>query len=236
MRVYPAQRHSELCNGRRQIFGGKMTEQDSQRSIPDVTDDNTLMELEQMVQTNPDNAIALYNLGLAYAHRGKWEDSIKSFRAALKLRPGFFEARLNVSGILLQIEDYDGCIEESLKVLQYEPNLIQGCINIGVAYTQKGMPVQAIDSFNKALRIDPNSAYAHLNIGNVYLSIDEIDKSVDHFTKAVEIDPTFGMAHNNLATAAFQKGDVERAKKHAREALSLGYEVHPDFLEKLDLA
>ena len=72
-----------------------------------------------------------------------------------------------------------------------------------------------------------------LNLGNIHLSLGDIDKSIEHNTRAVEIKPDFGMAHNNLAVALFHSGNLEAAGKHAKEALSLGYSVHPDFLKQI---
>jgi hypothetical protein len=42
------------------------------------------------------------------------------------------------------------------------------------------------------------------------------------------------MAHNNLAVSYFQNHEIEKAKIHAHKAISLGYDVHPEFLKQLE--
>ncbi len=69
-------------------------------------DQEELQKLEQNLAAMPDSAGAHYNLGLALAHRGEWDKAIDLFRSALKLKPGLLEARVNLSGVLLQKGQY----------------------------------------------------------------------------------------------------------------------------------
>ena len=60
-----------------------------------------------------------------------------------------------------------------------------------------------------------------------------LDKAIQHNSDAVRLKPDFGLAHNNLAVAYFQNKDLKKALIHAQEALTLGYQVHPEFLKQL---
>ena len=46
--------------------------------------------------------------------------------------------------------------------------------------------------------------------------------------------PDFGLGLNNLAFAYYSKGDFENAVTHVDKALALGFEVHPEFLKRLE--
>ncbi len=39
--------------------------------------------------------------------------------------------------------------EQSLKVLEFRPDMVEACINIGIAFMHKGMLEQAVHSFKR---------------------------------------------------------------------------------------
>ncbi len=75
-----------------------------------IPSDKSVEDLEQLVAARPDSAGHHYNLGLALSQRGDWDRAIDEFKAALKIQPGLFEARINIAGILLQKGEYDQSI------------------------------------------------------------------------------------------------------------------------------
>ncbi|MCM2303689.1 MAG: tetratricopeptide repeat protein, partial [Elusimicrobia bacterium] len=51
---------------------------------------------EASVREAPENARARNNLGLAYREAGRREEALEQFRAALRLRPGYTRAGVNM--------------------------------------------------------------------------------------------------------------------------------------------
>ena len=48
------------------------------------------------------------------------------------------------------------------------------------------------------------------------------------------MSPDFALAHNNVAAAYYNNEDYEKAIEHLDKAVSLGFEVHPEFQKKLE--
>jgi tetratricopeptide (TPR) repeat protein len=93
---------------------------------------------------------------------------------------------------------------------------------------------EAIQALEKAIELNPEIAQAWNNLANAYLQRDQIEKAIEIGQKLVKMAPTFGLGHNNLAFAYYSKGDHPNAIKHVDEAQKLGFEVHTEFLSKLD--
>jgi tetratricopeptide (TPR) repeat protein len=61
-----------------------------------------------------------------------------------------------------------------------------------------------------------------------------VDKAIETGKKLLKLAPDFELGHNNLASAYYSRGDYEKAIEHLDRAVELGFEVHPDFLKKLE--
>src|ERR1039457_5972697 len=58
-----------------------------------------LAELQAVVTSKPDNAIARYNRGRAHGARGEWEQARQQFQKAIELQPRW-ERAIALSGVL----------------------------------------------------------------------------------------------------------------------------------------
>ena len=90
-----------------------------------------------------------------------------------------------------------------------------------------------ITFFERNLKYNPESAKLYYNLG---LSYDDDGRKLDAieaYKKALLINQDYFLAHNNLAVVYYEKGRFNLAIEHADKAVSLGYKVHPAFLELL---
>ncbi len=71
------------------------------------------------------------------------------------------------------------------------------------------------------------------NRGNAYYSKGQYDQAISDFNKALEINPRYALAYNNRGVAYYFKREYEKSWKDVEKAQSLGYQIHPEFLEEL---
>jgi len=82
--------------------------------------------------------------------------------------------------------------------------------------------------------LNPDIVQAWSNLINAHLQKEDVEKAVETGEKLVEKAPDFGLGQNNLAFAYYSNGDYEKAIQHLDKAVSLGFQVHPEFLERLE--
>jgi tetratricopeptide (TPR) repeat protein len=68
---------------------------------------------------------------------------------------------------------------------------------------------------------------------NAYLQKEDVDKAIEVGEKMVDLAPDFALGLNNLAFAYYAKEDYDKAIGYIDRAMASGFEVHPEFLEKL---
>jgi tetratricopeptide (TPR) repeat protein len=123
----------------------------------------------QILQRDPNNALALANLATIELHENKLEDAGKHAQAALAQSPN---DAFNLA-ILGKVELAQGKLDAAFDVLsraaKSDPQNPEMENYLGATLAQKGLRAQAETAFRKAIELDPNYGDAHNNLAVVYL-------------------------------------------------------------------
>ena len=146
-------------------------------------------------ETNPRNAEAYNNRGVAYSDKGQHDRAISDQTKALEINPRNAEA-YNNRGIWYHMKGQDDqAISDYTKALEINPRLAETYNNRGVSYDTKGQHDQAISDLTKALEINPRYADAYYNRAFTYYFKREYEKSWKDVEKAqslgYQIPPKF---------------------------------------------
>ena len=82
--------------------------------------------------------------------------------------------------------------------------------------------------------MNPDIVQAWNNLANAYLQKEDTEKAIETGKKLVKLAPSFGLGHNNLAFAYYCNEEYGKALQHIDKAIELEFEVHPEFLKKLE--
>jgi tetratricopeptide (TPR) repeat protein len=175
-----------------------------------------------------DNYIAHYNLGFDLFKRGRVDEAITHYQAAIyNIKPDFADVHYNFGIALLQKNRTNEAIAQYERALQINPNHAGAHNNLGDAFLLKGKVEEAIAQFQKALKIDPNYAKAQKNLGNAFLHRGGVDEAIVLYQKALETEPDSPETRYNLGNALLQKGRTDEAIAQYRQAL----EIKPRYAE-----
>lgn len=120
---------------------------------------------EQILSSEPDNADAHNNLGIAYYEIGFRDDAKDEFRLATEISPTHAEAWRNLGKA---VRDTGGNPEEAArcfrKALSLEPCGDDTWMMLGTTLLDRGRSVEAVTCFNRALELNPANRDAHSNL------------------------------------------------------------------------
>ena len=156
---------------------------------------------KDVAEKSPGNPRAHYNLGLAYAERGRLDEAKKEFEKALELDPSHAKARNNLGLIYDQQGRSEDAIREFHLALKLNPDNADVHYNLGLIYGRQGRLNDAIMEFQISLKINPNDASAHNNLGVLFGQQGRLDDAIREFQAALKIDPDHTKARNNLTRA-----------------------------------
>jgi len=159
----------------------------------------TLFERALAVTSN--NDIMHYNLGVILTEQGRFDEALRHYREALRIRPGYAKVHNNLGSILALRGRSKEAAEHFAKAIQNAPDDPTGYVNLGGLSALDGDIEGAMKSFRKALTLDPNFAEAHNYLGMALASRGRLKEAVHHFARAVEIAPQYELAQANLNRA-----------------------------------
>lgn len=156
----------------------------------------------------------VYNIeGLTYFGLKEYKEAEKSYKKAIKLKSDYSEARYNLCGLYLTLDELDNAIDQCSKSasdLVYRSRY-KAFTSLGVAYFRKGNTDKAKECYQKALDINPSFVYTHNELGKLYMSTGKEGEAVDEFKKAVNGYNLYDEAHYNLGLAYLKLGKIEDA-------------------------
>jgi tetratricopeptide (TPR) repeat protein len=178
-----------------------------------------------VVQSEPDNADAHYNLALCLQRSDRWDASCQAFERALSLHPARDAARLGLGASLLYLNRLD----EALAAFHQCSDPVQGPAAFG-----KAVALQLLHRFGEAenayevlLASDPNSEETLSNLIALAIEIQDLDRVRDYSQRLLKISPQSPAALQGLATVALDREDHHAAARYCDRIV----ELMPDCLE-----
>jgi protein O-mannosyl-transferase len=101
------------------------------------------------------------------------------------------------------------------------PDNIRARVNLGIAYSEKGLVDEAIREFQDALRVRHDSAEAHFNLGIAYAKKGLAEKAIEEYTTTLKLRPSHADSHIYMGLAYFEKGETDQAIEEYKIALKM---------------
>ncbi|MCL5005053.1 MAG: tetratricopeptide repeat protein [Acidobacteria bacterium] len=175
------------------------------------------------LQINPNDSIALNNLGLVYAKKKEYKKAAYYFRQAMLRKPDYTDPHFNLGSLDMDLKKYEAA-ERQLRAAVAPSPLILSCPNkLGKLYLKEGRLSQAEREFSRSVVVDPNFE-GYNGLGDVYWKERKPAQAERCFALAVAIDPFDAHGHFGLGkVAAFDGRRAEPLKEYAE-----GFQADPN--------
>ncbi|MGW2745242.1 tetratricopeptide repeat protein [Streptomyces sp. NPDC001450] len=110
---------------------------------------------QRVLQLDPRNKLAWYNLGVISQRGGRTADARKAYDKALKIDPKYASALYN-EAILLKSSDTDRAVELLKRAIAASPRAATAHLQLGWILQQKHRDDEAEDEFRRAVAADPS--------------------------------------------------------------------------------
>ncbi|MFP8874872.1 MAG: tetratricopeptide repeat protein [Myxococcota bacterium] len=201
-----------------------------------------IRELAHAKTLDPKDPKTLLWLGEAHRRRGRLEEARGYMESAVTLDPGYHDARLNLSGLLILLKRYPASIEHAQELLDdptYEAPW-RAYNNLGWAELQQGRYAEAKDAFEHALDFYQNYWPARLNLGILALEEGRQHEAIAEFTRILDRSPAGAAVEANyhIAVAYVSLGEAGEALAHFESVMASDPESSwakqsQDYLESL---
>jgi len=170
-------------------------------------------------------SIQLNKTGLKNISDRKYDDAIKKFNEAIKIRPDDSALYCNKGLAYLYKREDEKALNDFNRAIKLNPDLVSAYNNRGIAYYLMTKYDKAIADFDKAIEIDGKFVKAYINRGLVYCDKKEYKEAIGDFNTAIKLDPKSWMAYNNRGLTYHLKGNEKKGIADVNKSL----EIHPRF-------
>jgi tetratricopeptide (TPR) repeat protein len=152
--------------------------------------------------------------------RGKLDEEIEAYKAALRLQPDHYNSLFFLAFRSLG-RDNAAAAQVFRACLALRPDHVPALRNRAIAVAELGGYEEAIAQFREVIRIKPDDATAHDGLGNVFSSQGKLEEAIAEYREALRLQPDLAFAHYNLGNALRDQGKTDEAIAEFREALRL---------------
>ncbi|RIB11392.1 kinase-like domain-containing protein [Gigaspora rosea] len=175
--------------------------------------EESLADLNKLLNIEPTNANALNNCGEVYQMIGEYEKSLIEFNKLLAIYSNDKIALYNRGLCYLQMGRYEESLADLNKVLSIDPNHVKALNNRGEVYRVMGRYDDALADLNKSLEIEPCYETALNNRALCYNDMGKHEKALIDLNKSLEIEP-------KSANALYNRGIINQVMGRYEESLT----------------
>ncbi len=155
-------------------------------------------EFKKLIQTNPQDEEAQFNLGYAYSQLGRREEAIHHYEECLKWVPGYAEAHNNLGNLLVGKKEFEAGLMHFKKALESQPENSGAQNNNGKVFALQSKLLEAIPYFQAAVQLNPRNYEARYNLGTAYLSTGQYEEAQKELGSVLEENPGMEPARKAL--------------------------------------
>jgi tetratricopeptide (TPR) repeat protein len=173
-------------------------------------ENSTISSLLRKVQTDPEDALAHFQLGRAYHDFRLYDEALRHYERALELEqnPIFYEQTGRLG------RDWGSCeLGANLvkRALEIDHGFVEAWNTLGTIFDHQGFLDRAQDAYLQGLSLNPDLDYLHSNLCFSYLRAGKVKQAVLHGLRATDLNPAMQVAHYNLGLAYGALGEFERS-------------------------
>jgi tetratricopeptide (TPR) repeat protein len=143
--------------------------------------------LRKVLEMEPQNAIAWYELGLVQLRQGATAGAIASLERAEQLGLDGFELHFHHAEALADLERHEEAVEALVKALKKRPDSAQATYLLGVTLDKLERYEEAAAVFRKAIEYSPREVVYYQSLGFTLECLGRRDEAIECFKRALQL-------------------------------------------------
>jgi tetratricopeptide (TPR) repeat protein len=179
-------------------------------------------ELRKSIPPTEGPAEAYHVLGrLLGAAAAGASDIVAAFQDAIRLRPGYAEARNSLGLVFVQTGDDEKAIAAFREAIRLRPDFADAHQNLGAVLTVSD-PAEAVRELERASSLEPRLLKAQYNLALAYEASPAHGpaKAIDQLRKLLATEAKYPRAEFALGRALLRQGNVAGAIEHLQAAVA----------------
>ncbi|MBP9218117.1 MAG: tetratricopeptide repeat protein [Sterolibacterium sp.] len=183
--------------------------------------------LKGILQQEPEQAEALYQLGVLAHELEQTEQALEYLSRAVRSAPENFQYQASLGVVRYRQGDLAGARQSFEQALHLCPEVAQCHHDLAVVLTKQGEVAAAVEHYRTADRLQPGQADTCRNLGVLLEGQGQRDEAIECFQRALVANPQYAEVHYFLAVALGKQGERLAAIRSHLRAIA----CKPDYSE-----
>jgi len=133
-------------------------------------------------------ALLLHTKGNNLVKRGKFDDALKSYDAALEINSQSEKTLLQKARLLFDLKRYSESALALDRILEIDSKNVEALVERGSVFDVQGLSAEALSYFSKAVEISPHNIMARRYLGRKLTNMGECDRAIQIIDDGLKID------------------------------------------------
>lgn len=205
--------------------------------------ESSLREIEAVLEIDPEDPVALFNIGVVYDRLNRPAEGEAPLRKAVSLAPDYVAAYLQLGLVLQRLRRFGEAREALEKVIEIqgegreariararieqlkEFEILTGHIEKGIKLMEERRWEEARKEIDAVISVSPNNYIGYFYLSIILDRLGITDEAKVAIKKAIEINPRFAQGYLHLGDILLKEGDFEEARKAYNEVVALGEDI-----------
>ncbi|MCD6561560.1 MAG: tetratricopeptide repeat protein [Deltaproteobacteria bacterium] len=188
------------------------------------------IEFLNVVQLDPNDDTAYYELGETYQKLRQPEDALQSYNRAILINPDNLKAQLKIARFFLSAKMIEEGKKKAELVLERSPENIDALVILSEAMIRKNDYNSASSILEKALAVNPEDFKAILMTGRLAALQNRFEQSQEAYQKAISINPSSRIPYMELSRIYVKKGMWDRAETELKRMVQASETMSEELL------
>lgn len=166
---------------------------------------------QNALKNDPDNAVAHYQLGLAYDQQHNEARAESEWREAVRVRPDLTDAQRALAALALRRADLDALLQIAQQIINSQPAAADGFLFKGIAEIARGKYSDAEQDAQQAMQRAPQNPAPYIQMGNVHLAQKHYADAEKFYQQALDKDPSSSDGLSGLMNTYFAQKQPDKA-------------------------
>ena len=184
--------------------------------------DDSIAIHSDLIELNPYNARAWYNLGHAYGCIGEYHDSIMALEYAFLIDASFETAYRDCADMAMQVGRYRHALQIYLEAIDSFGPELELLLNAGRCYLELGQHEQARIHLQQAVSMDPYDDEGHYFLGRSHFQNGAFEEAIACYSEAIRIEDEREEYYDDLAKSYHLIGEYTLANHYFEKATEIG--------------
>jgi len=179
-----------------------------------------VQSLQEALNNDPNNAVAHYQLGLAFAQQHDDDHAQEHWSEAVRLKPDMVEAQRALAEVQLRRGDSDGVLRTAQQLINAQPPVADGFLLRALVEIGRQKFNDAESDLRKTMELAPASPAPFIQLGTIRLLQKQSAEAEQFYRQALDKDQNSPEALRGLMVAYLKDQQVDKALAAANEQIA----------------